>query len=120
MNRLEAYIEKVKIAVAEGKLTYAKMMPAIEELNSVGERVAYFNAYVDLTAQAIRDEECTESTNSAARRVSQGEDITVVARDVALDRFRHLINHYNNKRIHRLWNAAIPELKTAGGLAALC
>ena len=56
MNRLEAYIEKVKIAVAEGKLTYAKMMPAIEELNSVGERVAYFNAYVDLTAQAIRDE----------------------------------------------------------------
>jgi hypothetical protein len=120
MTTVEQYIHKLEKAVHANKLSYEVMMPAIEQLSSPAERQAYFDAYVQLVRGVVEIDVRKGVVTAATSLVNRGLSLDSVARDLSLDRFRHLINHYNSSHVHRKWNRAIPDLKTDDGLAFIC
>jgi len=118
---VKEYIADLERAVRDQKLSYSVMMPAIENLNSSNDMRDYFEAYKKLTQECVeRDSKKGYTDLIVVQRIQNEVPLEKAVIDLALDRFRHLINHYSDPEIHKKWNEAIPGLGTAGGLASIC
>ena len=106
------YTRELTIAAHTNSLSPEVMMPAIEQLSSPQDRRTYFNTYVELAREAVQVDILNGVKRDTADQVRSGRSIDDVARELALERFRLLIYDYDSAHIHRVWNTAIPELKT--------
>ncbi len=108
-------IGKFKRAYKENKLNLEVMMWGVESLrNSPEDMRKYFDALTDITEDAAKKYIRNCRSTTGVQQVNAGTPIREVAQNLVYDRLRRLINHYNTKGVHKKWNAALPELKTAG------
>ena len=104
----------------EGLLILRTIMVAADNLKSPEDIRKYFEAYVDVVQDAISRDIERGKRGIAVSQVKSGTPIRDVAAGLAYDQLRRVINHYNDEEVHANWNKALPELRTAGGLASIC
>jgi hypothetical protein len=119
-KKLEECTAMLEEAARTNKMSYGVMMWGVESLRDSPEDMrAYFQAYESLVAKDVQEQVARDTPLMAVQQVKEGKSISEVAHELACDRFRGLINHYNTTEVHEKWNAAIPDLRAAGGLASL-
>ena len=94
------------------------MVWGIESLrDSPNDMNAYFDTLTGITEDAVQNDIANGKSTLAVEKVNYGIHVRDVAKELSYGHLRRFIDHYNTEEVHEKWNAALPDLKTAGGFA---
>lgn len=112
---LEQCVDILKKDYESNNLSANSILCAIESLRDSPENMrSYFKTFSDICEEYIK-----EKIETGQETLPGDISIKKTAELRAYEGLRRIINHYSTEEIHIKWNAALPELKMAGGLATL-
>ena len=100
----------------KGEYSLENLAWGVESLRDSPEDMrAYHDALTDIALDEVSKAAAKGINKPSVQKVNAGTPIKEVAKELAYDHLRRLINLYGTEEVHEKWNAALPELKTAGG-----